>query len=159
MMIAEAYKKQVALLLAVLSDVAKESCFALHGGTAINLFVRNMPRLSVDIDLTYLPIEDRATTLAMENQFSGMSDAAFSYDEYEGVRKKLVETIHKSLTDRDKEFLLGVKNLTPDWEIYDFERFPAVAWKLQNLQKLKDTNPEKHAMLYQELKNKLDSYH
>lgn len=28
-------------------------------GTAINLFVRDMPRLSVDIDLTYLPIEDR----------------------------------------------------------------------------------------------------
>lgn len=33
------------------------------GGTAINLFARDMPRLSVDIDLTYLPIEDRQTTL------------------------------------------------------------------------------------------------
>lgn len=33
------------------------------GGTAINLFIRNMPRLSVDIDLTYLPIEDRSTTI------------------------------------------------------------------------------------------------
>lgn len=43
--------------------MAKEKCFALHGGTAINLFVRDMPRLSVDIDLTYLPIEDRATSL------------------------------------------------------------------------------------------------
>ena len=50
------YKKQVALLLSVLPEVAKESCFALHGGTAINLFVRDMPRLSVDIDLTYIPI-------------------------------------------------------------------------------------------------------
>lgn len=58
------YKKQVQLLLNVLPEVAKESCFALHGGTAINLFVRNMPRLSVDIDLTYLPIEDRSTTLS-----------------------------------------------------------------------------------------------
>jgi hypothetical protein len=28
------------------------------------LFVRDLPRLSVDIDLTYLPIEDRATSLA-----------------------------------------------------------------------------------------------
>ncbi len=35
-------------------------CFALKGGTAINLFIRNMPRLSVDIDLTYLPLENRA---------------------------------------------------------------------------------------------------
>jgi hypothetical protein len=57
------YKNQVRLLLRVLPYVAKEECFALHGGTAINLFVRNMPRLSVDIDLTYLPIEDRQTTL------------------------------------------------------------------------------------------------
>lgn len=54
----ENYKSQVVLLLNVLPEVAKEECFALHGGTAINLFVRNMPRLSVDIDLTYIPIED-----------------------------------------------------------------------------------------------------
>ena len=58
------YKKQVSLLLSVLPIVAKEKCFALHGGTAINLFYRNMPRLSVDIDLTYLMVEDRITSLA-----------------------------------------------------------------------------------------------
>ena len=57
------YKAQVNILLTVLPAVIKEECFALHGGTAINLFVRDMPRFSVDIDLTYLPIEDRATTL------------------------------------------------------------------------------------------------
>jgi predicted nucleotidyltransferase component of viral defense system len=57
-MIREEYKQQVKLLLSVLPEIAKEDCFALHGGTAINLFVRNMPRLSVDIDLTYLPLED-----------------------------------------------------------------------------------------------------
>lgn len=51
-------------MLTVLPEVAREKCFALHGGTAINLFIRNMPRLSVDIDLTYLPIEDRPTSLA-----------------------------------------------------------------------------------------------
>jgi len=57
------YKRQVSLLLKALTEVAKEACFALHGGTAINLFVRNMPRLSVDVNLTYIPIEDRKTTL------------------------------------------------------------------------------------------------
>ena len=57
------YKRQVALLLNVLPEVAKEDCFALHGGTAINLFIRDMPRLSVDIDLTYVPIENRPTSL------------------------------------------------------------------------------------------------
>jgi hypothetical protein len=43
--------------------IARHEAFALKGGTAINLFYRDMPRLSVDIDLTYLPIEDRETTL------------------------------------------------------------------------------------------------
>ena len=52
------YKNQVKLLLDVIPIVSNESMFALFGGTAINLFVRNMPRLSVDIDLTYVPIED-----------------------------------------------------------------------------------------------------
>jgi predicted nucleotidyltransferase component of viral defense system len=59
----EAYKKQVRLLLDVLPEVAKEECFAMHGGTAINLFLRDMPRLSVDIDLTYIEIAERKETL------------------------------------------------------------------------------------------------
>lgn len=293
------YRQQVALLLAVLPEVAKEKCFALHGGTAINLFVRNMPRLSVDIDLTYLPIEDREISIkhiaealeriksniqkvvpnvritprldagklqisankvdmkievnlvnrgaltqpiemplcekaqnefeafcsipvvslgqlfggkivaaldrqhprdlfdvkyllakegftqeikegfllcllcsdrpiheviipnfqdqqsALANQFSGMTDEEFSYNEYESVREKLVATIHKHLTNQDKEFLLNVKNVTPDWSIYDFQRFPSVKWKLQNLQKLKEKNPDKHREQYEILKKKL----
>jgi predicted nucleotidyltransferase component of viral defense system len=62
-MVNQAYKNQVSLLLSVIPEVAKEECFALHGGTAINLFIREMPRLSVDIDLTYIPIEDRQTSL------------------------------------------------------------------------------------------------
>ena len=58
------YLQQVRLLLRVLPLVDQQSCFALKGGTAINLFVRDLPRLSVDIDLVYLPVEDRATSLA-----------------------------------------------------------------------------------------------
>jgi predicted nucleotidyltransferase component of viral defense system len=50
------YFKQAELMLKTLPHVAAETCFALKGGTAINLFVRDMPRLSVDIDLTYLPV-------------------------------------------------------------------------------------------------------
>ena len=59
----ESYRKQVSLLVKVLPLVAKETVFALKGGTAINLFLRNMPRLSVDIDLTYLPVKDRTSSL------------------------------------------------------------------------------------------------
>jgi predicted nucleotidyltransferase component of viral defense system len=57
------YERQVRLLLRVIPLVAEETCFALKGGTAINLFVRNMPRLSVDIDLTYLPVAPRHESL------------------------------------------------------------------------------------------------
>lgn len=53
------YEEKVKLLVRVLPYIAKEDTFALKGGTAINLFVRNLPRLSVDIDLTYLGFEGR----------------------------------------------------------------------------------------------------
>lgn len=54
----DSYKKQTSLLLDLLPEIAKEDVFALHGGTAINLFCLNMPRLSVDIDLTYIQASD-----------------------------------------------------------------------------------------------------
>jgi predicted nucleotidyltransferase component of viral defense system len=60
----EHYMRQVELLFRTLPFIAKQEVFALKGGTAINLFYRDMPRLSVDIDLTYLPIEDREKTLS-----------------------------------------------------------------------------------------------
>jgi predicted nucleotidyltransferase component of viral defense system len=288
MMTYQSYNRQVALLLKVLPEVAKEENFALHGGTAINLFVRNMPRLSVDIDLTYVPVEDRSQSIAkinialatirrrieqilptvkiqhnettgklmislngvmvklevnlvgrgllgqvtervlcnksaeeydsfvaiktvsfgqlyggkicaaldrqhprdlfdikllleneglsrevlqgfllslvssdrpiyeilkpnlldqrpaMENQFNGMTTEVFGYDDFEVTRKKLIMQINESLTAPDKEFLLGFKGLTPDWSIYNFAEFPAVRWKLQNLEKLKNSNPKKY---------------
>jgi predicted nucleotidyltransferase component of viral defense system len=59
----DVYRRQVELLIRCLPEVEKQTCFALKGGTAINLFVRNMPRLSIDIDLVYLPIEPREQTL------------------------------------------------------------------------------------------------
>lgn len=60
----DVYRRQVQLLVRTLPLVAEEDCFALKGGTAINLFHRNLPRLSVDIDLTYLPLADRPDSLA-----------------------------------------------------------------------------------------------
>lgn len=62
-MSADIYAAQVALLVRAIPEIAAEKDFALKGGTAINLFVRELPRLSVDIDLVYLPVETRATSL------------------------------------------------------------------------------------------------
>jgi hypothetical protein len=55
--------RQAELLLRVLPSVNEEEVFDLKGGTAINFFFRDLPRLSVDIDLTYLPVTDRKTAL------------------------------------------------------------------------------------------------
>ncbi|KDL92868.1 hypothetical protein AE02_04767 [Klebsiella variicola] len=57
------YYRQVALLMQVLPYVAVEREFALKGGTAINLFIRDFPRLSVDIDLAWVPLG-----MSMENK-------------------------------------------------------------------------------------------
>ena len=62
------YRKQVALLLRIMPSVYKIKEFAVHGGTAINLFHRNLLRYSVDIDVTYIPIENRQQSLASINQ-------------------------------------------------------------------------------------------
>jgi hypothetical protein len=65
------YADQVGLLVRAVPVIAGEDVFALKGGTAINLFYRDMPRLSVDIDLTYLPLDQRRAAL-------GQIDAAFA---------------------------------------------------------------------------------
>jgi len=62
-MSATLHREQVSLLLRVLPILAREEVLALKGGTAINLFVRDLPRLSVNIDLTFLPLVDRDAAL------------------------------------------------------------------------------------------------
>lgn len=59
----ETYKKQVALLIRIMPLVYKIKDFAVHGGTAINLFIKDMPRYSVDVDLTYLPVKNREESI------------------------------------------------------------------------------------------------
>lgn len=53
----EDYRRTVELLLDIAPRVFEEPDYAMKGGTAINLFVQDFPRLSVDIDLVYLPVD------------------------------------------------------------------------------------------------------
>lgn len=62
------YAKKVEILLRMIPLVTGEGVFAVHGGSAINLFVRNLPRYSVDIDLTYIPLEDRDSSFRHINE-------------------------------------------------------------------------------------------
>jgi predicted nucleotidyltransferase component of viral defense system len=98
MAFSDLYRRQAALLIRVLPHVAQEKCFALKGGTAINLFIRNLPRLSVDIDLTYLPVEARPASLKaidaallriVERVRSNINDAKITVTRFEGLVTKL----------------------------------------------------------------------
>lgn len=92
---------------------------------------------------------------AYENQFKGMSRIEFSYDDYEATRFQLIETIRASLSKADKAFLLSLNRLAPDWSIYDYQHFPAVKWKLLNLERFKKSSPEAYQHQLKELESVL----
>ena len=106
-------------------------------------------------DVLFPNLQDQR--LAMTNQFEGMSEEQFTYEEYETVREMMVKNVQGSLTDNDKLFILGFKNCIPDWSSYNFEAYPSIKWKLQNLEKIKAANPVKYQELYDTLKRKLDN--
>jgi len=285
------YAEKVEVLLRLLPIVMDEKVFAVHGGSAINLFVRDLPRYSVDIDLTYIPLEGREESLehinahlmsiadkakrafrgmhivpklatskllceyqgkqvkvevnqtkrgiiggdlqtsiplcekaqkefglyceavivpmtllyggkiaaalsrqhprdlfdvkymeypfestregllfcllgsdrplhesfapnlidqndALVNQFNGMTDVPFTYEEFEQTRARLIQDVCALMTPADKSFLVSFEQGQPDWDSFDFgyfQEYPSIQWKLLNLQKLKRQNPVKLA--------------
>ena len=99
---------QAKLLVSILPQIAKEKKFALKGGTAINYFYRNLPRISVDIDLTYLPIESREESLNSISKAIGRIIEGVSYTIHD------VKIIPRRLSDT--QLLIGFiavrKNVT-----------------------------------------------
>jgi predicted nucleotidyltransferase component of viral defense system len=91
----------------------------------------------------------------MANQFDGMTANIFSYEDFERVREKLIRTIHEHLTSLDKDFILSIGSGNPRWDIHNFANFPAVRWKLQNIQKLIANAPQKYQAQEEELRTKL----
>ena len=83
---------------------------------------------------------------AMTNQFEGMTDIAFSYEDFEATRSKLIDDVKALMTEADREFLVSFESGKPKWDGYEFEYFksyPSVQWKLFNLQRLARQNPRK----------------
>ena len=84
---------------------------------------------------------------AFENQFAGMTNIPFSYEDYENTRLSLTEYVNHHLTDNDKCFLISFEKGAPEWEITDYSNFrdyPSVLWKMLHINKLKNNNPKKH---------------
>ena len=292
------YAQKVELLLRLIPIIMEEGVFAIHGGTAINLFLKDLPRYSVDIDLTYIPLADRQKSLgdinlhlksihdkaqrafrgmhvitnyssckllceyhgkqvkievnqtkrgivggevltvplsnkaqeafslfcetkivpltqlyggkiaaalsrqhprdlfdvkyidiplsecreglifcllgsdrpicesfapslidqreAMKNQFSGMTEIPFTYEEFEETRAKLISDVKSLVTEEDKKFLISFESGQPEWDGYEFDYFkdyPSVQWKLLNLNKLAKQNPQKLRKEAEKLRN------
>ncbi|MCM1484241.1 MAG: nucleotidyl transferase AbiEii/AbiGii toxin family protein [Muribaculaceae bacterium] len=69
---------------------------------------------------------------AMVNQFEGMSEIPFSYDDFTATRERLIEDINEILTPKDKDFLISFEKAEPDWQdspYTEFENYPSVKWK------------------------------
>lgn len=127
------YYQQVQLLLQVLPIVSQHDCFALKGGTAINLFISGI----------------------YEGEFRNMAEIDVPKDELEATRVQLIETINRSITEQERQFLLTFKKGTPDWTLLGLtgiEQLPAVRWKLHNLSNML---PSKHAEALAKLRDVL----
>jgi predicted nucleotidyltransferase component of viral defense system len=97
-------------------------------------------------------------TDALKNQFEGMTDIPFSYEDYKTTRKELIEKVNSLLTEEDGEFLISFEQGIPEWDkccVGDLSAYPSVKWKLQNILKLKETNPEKFKVSIERLKKYL----
>ena len=142
----------------------------LYGGKVAAALSRQHPRDLFDVKYMTVPLQDCreglvfcllgsdrpihesfAPTLidqrnALAKQFVGMTETPFTYEEFEETRNKLIADVKSLMTDEDRRFLVSFEYGTPEWEGYEFEYFkdyPSIKWKLLNLQKLAEQNPDK----------------
>jgi hypothetical protein len=80
-----------------------------------------------------------------------MTQHAFTYQDFEQQRERLIHTIQKKLSGEDKHSLLAFTAGDTPWEQEDWSEFPAIRWKWQNLLRLKKTNPQKHKTQWDQL--------
>ena len=93
--------------------------------------------------------------VAFENQFVGMTAHDFTYSEYEHTRAMLQKVVMDSLNESDRNFLIGFNQLQPDWSIYPYDNFPSVKWKMLNLEKFKQNDPENYDKHLSQLETQL----
>ena len=92
------YRQKVELLLRLLPIVMDEGVFAVHGVTAINLFLKNLPRYSVDMDLTYVPLADREKSISdISKHLRSIVDKA--KHSFKGIQLNLNENTSKLLCE------------------------------------------------------------
>ena len=96
---------------------------------------------------------------AFENEFAGMTGEPISLAELVTTRERLRRELPAALTDAQRRFLFSLANAEPEWGLMScshLSELPALRWKLQNLAKLKKTNPRKLQQQADELKSQLE---
>lgn len=81
----------------------------------------------------------------MESQFAGMTKIPFTYQDYEATRDELIRDIQSLFSESEREFLVSFASGSPRWSMIpypSFERHPSIEWKLLNIRKLRDNDPE-----------------
>ena len=115
------YSNQVDLLLSILGNFVEHPEIALKGGTAINLFLLNMPRLSVDIDLTFLPILPREESLrSITNVFEQAQEKILKRRDIRAEIKCTKDGVPKQMLIRRNETTVKVEiNLILRGAVYE----------------------------------------
>jgi hypothetical protein len=84
-------------------------------------------------------------------EFLAMSEQIVQLADLESARRRLIELVNTSLTEKERKFLLAFKACKPDWSLLELpgiEQLPALQWKQLNLAKM---SQEKHQKAYKNL--------
>jgi predicted nucleotidyltransferase component of viral defense system len=101
---------------------------------------------------------DQDMSAAFENEFVGLTKNPVTLATLQHVRRKLKKQLPTVLTASQRQFLLGLLASEPDWQLMKcphLSQLPAIRWKLQNLAKLKKSNPRKFSQQAEELRARL----
>jgi hypothetical protein len=105
-----------------------------------------------------LPPQTHDIKDAYEKEFVGMTAREVSLEELEETRKQLLAELPPALDEAERKFLRSIHRLEPEWDLLEVpgvETLPAIQWKLVNLQKLKDKNPDKFGEMLGALEERL----
>ena len=81
---------------------------------------------------------------ALVNQFNGMTDVPFTYEEFEQTRARLIQDVCALMTPADQSFLVSFEQGQPDWDSFDFgyfQEYPSIQWKLLTLSNSQPNQP------------------
>jgi hypothetical protein len=88
---------------------------------------------------------------AYAGEFQGMTVTQVELQELLQVRQRLIQELPRALSDKHRQFLQSLVKLEPDWGLLKhvhLEKLPAVRWRLENLTKLRKSNPARFQQQY-----------